>query len=144
MVGCAVLNVDYSKAPERQWPAAINDVDAAIRWARANAKENGWDNERISVGGFSAGGNLALCACLGNEGRDLKAVVAFYPPCGVLFSVLYFNNLEYVYFFNVRTDLALPANEKIVPKIPRGQAGVPLGGERTVHCCIQHQFMPNF
>jgi acetyl esterase/lipase len=79
-VGCVVLNADYSKAPEHAWPAANNDVDAAIRWARANASERGWDPERITIGGFSAGGNLALSASIGKEGSQLKAVVAFYCP----------------------------------------------------------------
>jgi acetyl esterase/lipase len=125
-VGCVVLNTDYSKAPELGWPAANNDVDAAIRWAHANAREMGWDPDRISIGGFSAGGNLALSASIGKEGRRLKAVAVFYCPYGArFFPLCVLKSKDFVH----RTDLAQPAREKVAPKIPKGQSGVPLPGE---------------
>ncbi|MFG6193990.1 alpha/beta hydrolase [Nonomuraea sp. JJY05] len=48
-----VLAVDYRRAPEHPYPAAVQDVTAVLRWARPAA-----------VAGDSAGGYLATMACL--------------------------------------------------------------------------------
>lgn len=79
-IGCVVIDADYAQSPEHPFPAAHEDVDTVIRWARSEAAANGWDAERISIGGFSAGGNLALVAStVGPEKASIRSVVAFYP-----------------------------------------------------------------
>jgi acetyl esterase/lipase len=60
--GYVALAVQYRLAGQAKWPAQIEDVKAAIRWTRANAKTLGVDPERIGVVGHSAGGQLALFA----------------------------------------------------------------------------------
>jgi acetyl esterase/lipase len=40
------------------WPAQIEDCKAAIRWLKANARQYGYDPNRIGVTGESAGGQL--------------------------------------------------------------------------------------
>jgi acetyl esterase/lipase len=58
--GYVAATVTYRLAPKHQFPAAVNDVKAAVRWLRANAAKYGIDPERIGVTGDSAGGHLAL------------------------------------------------------------------------------------
>jgi len=57
--GYVAVTVSYRLAPKYQFPAAIHDVKAAVRWLRANAKKYKIDPERIGVTGGSAGGHLA-------------------------------------------------------------------------------------
>ncbi len=57
--GFVVANISYRLAPEAQFPAAIHDVKAAIRWLREHADTYGADPGRIAVGGTSAGGQIA-------------------------------------------------------------------------------------
>jgi acetyl esterase/lipase len=57
--GYVAMTVEYRLAPKYQFPAAIYDVKAAVRWLRANAAKYHVDPERIGVTGGSAGGHLA-------------------------------------------------------------------------------------
>lgn len=62
--GCAILAVGYRLAPEHPYPAALDDVRAALSWARANVGGLGCDAGRIAIGGESAGANLAAALTL--------------------------------------------------------------------------------
>ncbi|HTI69367.1 MAG TPA: alpha/beta hydrolase [Candidatus Limnocylindria bacterium] len=57
--GFFAATVTYRLAPKYQFPAAVYDVKAAVRWLRANASQYHVDPERIGVTGDSAGGHLA-------------------------------------------------------------------------------------
>lgn len=57
--GFVAATVSYRLAPKYQFPAAVHDVKAAVRWLRANAAKYQMDPTRIGVTGDSAGGHLA-------------------------------------------------------------------------------------
>jgi acetyl esterase/lipase len=57
--GFVVIAPHYRLAPTFQWPAQLDDTQAALDWARANASALKLDPNRIGVWGPSAGGNLA-------------------------------------------------------------------------------------
>jgi acetyl esterase/lipase len=57
--GYVAATITYRLAPKFQFPAAVNDTKAAVRWMRANAKTYKVDPTRIGVTGGSAGGHLA-------------------------------------------------------------------------------------
>jgi len=57
--GYVAVSTSYRLAPKYQFPAAIFDVKAAVRWLKANAGLYQIDPDRIGVTGDSAGGHLA-------------------------------------------------------------------------------------
>jgi acetyl esterase len=77
-----VVAVDYRRAPEAPFPAAVEDAFAALEWLGAHAGELGCDPGRIAVGGDSAGGNLAAVVSLlarDAGGPPLRFQLLIYP-----------------------------------------------------------------
>jgi acetyl esterase len=58
--GHVVVNVDYSLAPEHPFPRALEECVYVARWmARRGGEYNGAQDLPVSIGGASAGANLA-------------------------------------------------------------------------------------
>jgi acetyl esterase len=78
---CLVVSVDYRRAPENRFPAALEDAWAATRWVQEHADEIGGDAGRLAVGGDSSGGNLAAVVALRarDGGLPLELQVLVYP-----------------------------------------------------------------
>lgn len=98
MRGYAVVSINYRMSGEALFPNNINDVKAAIRWIRANAKQYYFNPDKIAAWGGSAGGNLSSLAgtsgdvkalddlSLGNSNQSsrLQAVVDWFGPTDFL------------------------------------------------------------
>ena len=80
-LGFVGLTVEYRFQQEAKWPAAMDDVTAAVDWLKANAKKYNIDVRRLGAAGGSAGGQLA--AMLGVRAK-VKAVAAFNPALDMI------------------------------------------------------------
>ena len=79
-----VLAVDYRLAPENSFPAGLNDCEGSVEYAMTHAEEWGSRPDLVSVGGDSAGGNLALASAMQLSDRKgvpakIKSIVLIYP-----------------------------------------------------------------
>jgi acetyl esterase len=71
-----VVSVSYRLAPEHRWPTAPEDVYAVLQWVHDNAASLDLDPNSISIGGESAGGNLAAIVALMTRDRNGPPLVA--------------------------------------------------------------------
>jgi acetyl esterase len=71
-----VLAVDFRRAPEHRWPAAVDDALAAVDWANAELGARG-----SVLAGDSSGGHLALLVALrlSDSGRSVGGLLLACP-----------------------------------------------------------------
>ena len=82
-VNCAVIDVDYKIAPEFMFPCALNECYNVVKWVYENYNSLGIDKNKISIGGHSAGANIAAgIALMANASGDFPVLcqVLDYPP----------------------------------------------------------------
>ena len=93
--GFVVFSIDYRLVPDGEYPAALQDVMAAVKWITKNGASFGADTSQWFIGGESAGANLtlalAIAACdkrpepWASEIYDLNLPIkALFPACGML------------------------------------------------------------
>lgn len=74
-----VLDVQYALAPERPWPQCHEDAEDIVTWILEQPQR--FDLVRLSVSGFSAGGNIAIvAAAVTFPPNTIRNLLAFYPP----------------------------------------------------------------
>ena len=77
--GFAWFSIDYRMAPEFRFPEAREDMDAAIKWVKANAGTYKVNPAKIVISGESAGGFLVNYAATHETPETrVAAVVDFY------------------------------------------------------------------
>lgn len=122
--GTLCISVDYRRAPEHPFPAALDDC-LAVTAAVLEGEVQGVDSHMVAVGGDSAGGNIA--AVIAQELRDVIAhQVLIYPvmdlssfqtPSHEQYSAGYFlsrKRLEYFY------DSYAQAHDRRDPRLSPG------------------------
>lgn len=96
--GYAVALINYRLSDQSKFPAAIEDVKAAIRFLKANSKKFHINPNKIALWGASSGGNLAALAGttgnskvfnnpkLGNSNisTEVQAVIDWFGPINFL------------------------------------------------------------
>ena len=98
-VVATVNHRDASSDPHDVFPAYLEDVKAAIRYLRANARQWHVDPDRLGIWGTSSGGNTSLLVGLtaddpryedgtnADESDAVKYVVSCFPPTDMLEAV---------------------------------------------------------
>ena len=74
---CCVAALNYRLAPAHRFPAPLHDCQQALAYLKQHAAQWGCDSSLVSVGGDSAGGNLALATAMTVPG--VCKVIPIYP-----------------------------------------------------------------
>ena len=105
--GAAIVFVEYSRAPEAQYPIALEECYAAARWIAEHGSELNLLTSHMAVAGDSAGGNLATAVCLLAAQRGGPAIAAqalMYPATGSDFESPSFQQFATGYFLTKETS----------------------------------------
>lgn len=134
--GYASAAISYRLSGEAQYPAAVHDAKAAVRWMRANAARYGIDPARIAVAGGSAGGQIASLVGVTN------GVERFDPGAGAGAS----SAVQAVVNIDGLSDFTSPAarvNEDDPAKKPSA-AGAWFGGRYAEKSALWREASPTF
>jgi acetyl esterase/lipase len=91
--GYVVASLTYRLSGEARFPAAAQDVDAAIRWLKGHAVDYGIDKTRVAVWGGSAGGQLAALAAADCSPGDTKGESDCVQAAAIWYGVFDFSTL---------------------------------------------------
>jgi acetyl esterase/lipase len=83
--GYAVAAINYRLAPAHRYPAARDDLLAAIENLKRHAPELGIDPRRFVLLGRSAGAQLALLVAYTASDTAIRGVVGFYGPADLVY-----------------------------------------------------------
>ncbi|HCX65226.1 MAG TPA: acetyl esterase [Eubacteriaceae bacterium] len=85
--GAMVASIDYHLAPKYKYPVQLKECIALIKELHAGAGDYGIDQNRISVGGDSAGAHLSLAVALKlrdeQETIQLQSMLLYYGSYGL-------------------------------------------------------------
>ncbi|MEG4485625.1 alpha/beta hydrolase [Microcoleus sp. D2_18a_B4] len=78
--GYCVVAIAYRHAPKYQFPAQLEDVQAALSYIKTHAADWEIDLDRIALMGRSAGAHLAMLTAYDSSVLPVRAVVNYYGP----------------------------------------------------------------
>lgn len=70
LAGFVTVAVEYRLAPEHKFPVPVEDSFAALKWIVAHAYDFDADPARVTIGGVSAGANIAAAVALMARDED--------------------------------------------------------------------------
>lgn len=76
---CTVVSVGYRLAPEYPFPIGLEDCYTALEWTAENGNIVLGDEDKIGVGGPSAGGNLTVALALLARERNGPSIASQIP-----------------------------------------------------------------
>jgi acetyl esterase/lipase len=90
--GYAVAAINYRLGREHPFPAARDDVQAAVSYLKSNAAALGLDAQRFVLLGRSAGGQLALLVAYTAHDPSIRGVISFYGPADLFYAYTHPSN----------------------------------------------------
>ena len=135
VAGFAITHLQYRRAPENPYPAALEDAVAAYRGLLGE----GWDPQAITLSGDSAGGGLvlALLLYLRDHGVPLPAAAACISPWVDL------EGTGESFTANDEIDPLMVVGEEVaVPAISRMMTGVAPGGRMLCESTTSEKWLP--
>lgn len=87
--GVVVMAIDFRMPPVAGYPAALRDINAAIRWLKANGQALGTRADRVGILGTSSGGHQAMLSALWPNDPDFAPEkISERPDAAVAFAAL--------------------------------------------------------
>jgi acetyl esterase/lipase len=84
--GYVVAAINYRLLPDHPFPAAHDDLRAAIDYLKRNASALGLDPQRIVLLGRSAGGQLALLVAYTAGDSAIRGAIGIYPAIDLAYA----------------------------------------------------------
>lgn len=100
----AVVFVNYTPAPEAQFPVANEEAYAATKWIKQNGASIGLDTTKLAVGGDSVGGNMAIAVTLmakERKGPQIDFQLLFYPVTNAEFDTASYQQFSTGHFLTL-------------------------------------------
>jgi len=94
--GAVAVFPDYTPSPEAQYPVAVNQIYATLKWVFEHGKEIGVDGKNLAVVGNSIGGNMAASVVLmakEKSGPVIKLQVLLWPVTDANFDTSSYKDL---------------------------------------------------
>jgi acetyl esterase/lipase len=142
--GYIVISINYRMSGESKFPALVQDVKAAIRWIRANAKTHLFDPEKIATWGASAGGYLSLMAGVSARVPELEDMSLGNPdhPCHVQAVVDWFGPTDFLKMDEQLAELGLVQYSEQVHNAAESPESLLLGQKITEILDLVHVANP--